>query len=614
MHLVGTVQTNIDLIAVWDGCKGGLSITRKMEEHSIYSGILMLSLLLIILELEVRGDQNCPWGKYGDACDKNCSDHCRKSPDLGIIHCDRTSGSCSEGCIPGWYDAKCRKECSKNCINNTCNHQDGVCTLGCIAGKKGTFCEVSEEENEPKVTESTTDPWKNPTPVLITVMVVITLVILISVVIGYVCLHQKCARRQDLIADVESDGLITGKTRTRIADTTFHRACQIGDLDRVKELMSNNSIDVNAQESYGVTPVMWAAQNGHSEVFQFLVSVGADLLLLDSDGDNMLTMACVGGHVDIVKSILTMSSAPNINRPRKDGRTPLMWAALQGNLEVFNYLTSENADLFLSDNDEQNILHCACRGGHTGIVNEVISKTRIDINSSDRYGRTAMMVAAEHGHKDVFDLLVENSSDISHTDKRGKNILHVACLGGHVDMVECVLSEGAFDINCREKYGITPLMCAAFNGHRDVFAFLKGKNADASLLSHTGKNILHVACMGGHLGMVQHILSMVTVDINSQGQDGRTPLMLATQREQRAVFDLLVQKGADLSQVNKKGNNVLHLASKIGSMEIVQHVLRENTLDINAKNRRGKTAAMIAKHKGKNAVYKVLRKKCEEEE
>ncbi|XP_071086114.1 ankyrin repeat domain-containing protein 50-like isoform X2 [Haliotis cracherodii] len=573
---------------------------RMTKEQSTYSDMLMCHVLLIMLAWNVWGDPLCPWGTYGDACDKNCSEHCGRFPGRDIVHCDRTSGSCSEGCIPGWYDATCNKECSKNCINYICNHGDGACTAGCKEGKKGNFCE--EEPLNTKAKESTADlSWMS---IAIAATVLIIIIIICAVV---VCLRQKYRKRQRFMAvNTWNTQDLGGLLNTPVPNEPLHQASAEGDLDGVKRIMSCGLKNVNTRGLCGLTPLMLAAMNGHYDVFECLLREGADMTLTDRAGDHILSMACVGGNIDIVKYVVLKEPFLNINRGRKDGRRALMWAARHGNKTIFDYLLKKGAKCSSEDIEGDNVLHYACYGGHIGIVRDVIANTIIDINSSDMYGRTAMMVAAEHGHIEVFDFLVRKGCDISHIDKEGNNILHVACRGGHVEMVEHVLPQGDFDINCKGQYGRTPLMLAAFYGHIDVYDLLCEKGADVSLVDNKGNNTLHVACMGGHVDMVKYILSHGLVDINSHGQDGRTPLMLATQWEPRAVFDLLVKEGADLSQVDNKRNNVLHLASKIGSMETVQYVLTQNELDINARNRRGETAAMISERAHHMELYNLL--------
>ncbi|XP_046565004.1 ankyrin repeat domain-containing protein 50-like [Haliotis rubra] len=264
--------------------------------------------------------------------------------------------------------------------------------------------------------------------------------------------------------------------------------------------MSEHTIDVNTRGLYRLTPLMLAAVRGQNDVFEHLHKEEADMTLTDGDGDHILSTACIGGNIDIVKYVV--SKQPElINRNRNDGRTSLMWAAWHGRENIFGYLLRNGADHISMDNYGDNILHYASHGGHTGIVEKILAEAEIDIHSIDRWGRTALMEAADQGHKQVFDILVRKGSSISHEDKDGNNVLHVACGGGHVEMVEHILSRVKFDINCRGKDGATPLMIAARCGHRGVFDLLVGKGADTSLLDNMENNILHLASMEGHESM-----------------------------------------------------------------------------------------------------------------
>ncbi|XP_071086117.1 multiple epidermal growth factor-like domains protein 10 [Haliotis cracherodii] len=137
-----------------------------------------LYILVTVLIASVCGNSWCSWGTYGDACDKNCSLHCRPRPNTNTVHCHKESGKCSEGCIAGRYGDECNKVCSKNCMNNICSHEDGTCTDGCKDGEKGNFCEV-----ERKSKEGSPDAWVVGSSCLAVVVIIFGVS---SLVFGYI--------------------------------------------------------------------------------------------------------------------------------------------------------------------------------------------------------------------------------------------------------------------------------------------------------------------------------------------------------------------------------------------------------------------------------------------
>ncbi|XP_046563724.1 osteoclast-stimulating factor 1-like [Haliotis rubra] len=147
---------------------------------------------------------------------------------------------------------------------------------------------------------------------------------------------------------------------------------------------------------------------------------------------------------------------------------------------------------------------------------------------------------------------------------------------------------------------------AAHRGSKDVFEFLVCMGANVSQVGKKGDKVLHWGCKGGHLGMVKYLLSLSSVDINSSGKMGVTPLMWAALYGYRDIFQFLVRMGASLSQLDVKRNNILHRASLAGRLEMVKYIIRQNTVNINARNKDGETAAMLAKSSNKSRVYNFL--------
>ncbi|XP_071111284.1 uncharacterized protein [Haliotis cracherodii] len=119
-------------------------------------------------------------------------------------------------------------------------------------------------------------------------------------------------------------------------------ASYAGNLEEVKRLLSRG-VDVNCRRVWGsMTPVMWAARWGHRDVVELLVGEGADVSLVDVDGDNTLHYACIGGDMETVKFVLSLHVV-DIDARNNDGRTAADWARLRGQTRVLDLLVSRGA-------------------------------------------------------------------------------------------------------------------------------------------------------------------------------------------------------------------------------------------------------------------------------
>ncbi|XP_067669900.1 ankyrin repeat domain-containing protein 50-like [Haliotis asinina] len=390
-----------------------------------------------------------------------------------------------------------------------------------------------------------------------------------------------------------------------IYNNILHVACIGGYVKMVKHILSLGVVGVNSKGQYGRTPAMMAASCRHKNVVEVLKNEGADLSLVDNDGNNILHMACIGGHPEVLKFVLSLNIV-DINSKGQHQQTPVRMVDIRKHRPVFDLLVSKGADLSQVDDKGENILHVACLEGHLDLVKDIVTNDRVDVNSRGRYGRTPVMKAAEKGHMDVLNLLISKGGDVTLTDDNDNNILHVACIGGHVEMVELVISQGMVDINNLGQYGMTPAMMAAGCQYIEVLKFLVEKEADLSLTDNDSNNILHLACIGGHLEVVKFVLSLNIVDIHTKGQHQQTPIRMVDIRKHRPVFDLLVSKGADLSQVDDKGENILHVACLEGHLDLVKDIVTNDRVDVNSRGRYGRTPVMKAAEKGHMDVLNLL--------
>ncbi|XP_071094367.1 serine/threonine-protein phosphatase 6 regulatory ankyrin repeat subunit B-like [Haliotis cracherodii] len=377
-------------------------------------------------------------------------------------------------------------------------------------------------------------------------------------------------------------------------------ACMGGSMPIVKHILPLKLFDINKRGGLNKTPVLLAAERGHSDVYNLLVSEGADLSLTDDYKHDCLMLACMGGSMPIVKHLLSLKTF-DINARQWCNKTPVMLAAQIGHVGVYNFLVSEGADFM-----NKHCLMLACEGGSMPIVKHLLSLKTFDINRKGKFTKTPVMLAAMRGHLDLYNLLVSEGADLSLTDKETNDCLKLACERGSLPIVKHLLSLKTFDINRTGWFNQTPVMSAAFSGHLDVYNLLVSEGANLQLTDALGKDCLMLACVGGSMPIVKHLLSLKTFDINRRGRSNQTPVMLAAERGHVDISNLLVSEGADLSLTDDYNNDCLMLACEGGNMPLVKYLLSLKTFDINRRGRSNQTPVMLAAEKGHVDVSNLL--------
>ncbi|XP_048251779.1 uncharacterized protein LOC124117625 isoform X2 [Haliotis rufescens] len=357
-------------------------------------------------------------------------------------------------------------------------------------------------------------------------------------------------------------------------NTVLHLACRFGNKSTVESLLPHT--DINARGNNGQTPLMCALFSERKETFDLLVSMKADITMTDDDNNSLLHLSC---HVDDASLVVPIVPNVDINRRGKHGWTPLMKAAVHGNMDVFQlFLYTVKVDLKLKDENNNNLLHLACHGGHVSIVQQLLPKFKI--NSRGNNGRTPVMCAAASGVESVFNLLVSEGADIRLRDDNNNSLLHLACFGGNISIVTYLLPKS--DINCQGSHGRTAIMITVLVGKPALFKLLLSKKANIKLTDDDNNTVLHHACQGGNYSIVNYLMSKFGID--TSGKHGWTPVMFAAWAGRKVVFDLLVKQGADLTLTDAFNDNVLHLACQSGSTDIVEYLVTPSDVSLRGKN------------------------------
>src|SRR5881397_1148056 len=233
-------------------------------------------------------------------------------------------------------------------------------------------------------------------------------------------------------------------------------ASREGSLETARVLVDAGA-KVDKTSFDGSSPLLVAVQNGHYEIARFLLDHGADPNQANTKGWTPLYLAVTNrdalttavpppnsdGVLDFIKFLLDRGADPN-RRIRvhtevhsanyslwlkEDGATPLLRAALCGDLTVVQLLLSHGADASIPTFDKTTPLMVASGVGwaegftfqYSDDETLELVKLLLDfgagINSANEDGLTALHGAAYKGANKVVQLLVDRGADLTARDK-----------------------------------------------------------------------------------------------------------------------------------------------------------------------------------------------------
>ncbi|BFZ04808.1 hypothetical protein BsWGS_07847 [Bradybaena similaris] len=203
--------------------------------------------------------------------------------------------------------------------------------------------------------------------------------------------------------------------------------------------------------------------------------------------------------------------------------------------------------------------------------------------------------------------LVEAGYDVNQMDHENVSLLHWAAINNRTELVNYFVSKGAVVDRIGGNLNSTPLHWATRQGHLPMVVQLLSFGADPSLRDGEGCSCIHLAAQFGHTAIVAYLIAKGQ-DVDMQDQTGLTPLMWAAHR----VFGydptrLLLTFGATVNKKDKlNGNTALHWACISGNHIVIKQLLNKGA-DIQAVNKKGETPLDIAINQSNGDLVKKLR-------
>lgn len=283
-----------------------------------------------------------------------------------------------------------------------------------------------------------------------------------------------------------------------------------------------------------------------------------------------------------------------------------------------------------------NMLLQACKNNQKGVVQTFLKRGGIDVNKRDTSGNTPLIYACLKSARDIVRLLLDNGAEADLGNQKNRMPMHFAAEVGNIQIISMLVDAGA-DVNCTDNDGVTPLMLLAQNGKTDAaLKLLKNPDIDISIKNNSGQmaidyatsaglrelvevlsqeegdhadtygnTTLHHACWNEQSEVVKVLLEKDLSSVNKLNDDGDSPLILAVQKSNLMIVELLLAAGAKPDCANTDGVLPLHIAADKGDL-FVGRALLDAGAGLNQKASDGQTPLILAARNGKNDFTAML--------
>ena len=337
----------------------------------------------------------------------------------------------------------------------------------------------------------------------------------------------------------------------------IHQAAEHGRIEVVKRLLLHIT-NIDVKDEGGRTPLWLAAKNGHKDVVSILIAHHANVMEAERGTEYLpIHLAASGNHLAVLD--LLARAGGDVDRPAKDGTTPLWHAVFNGSNEAAEFLLQYPVNVNATETETGRcILHHVCAYCDLHVYNRIM-QFEPNLDQRDFADATPLWFATRRDWVEmVKSLLLSGAGAESRETRDGLMATHLAAAQGNLGMVK--------------MFSWSP---SPENGHRD----------SRDTVTNKGKTSLFLAAENGHADVVRFLLEEHEAPVDTETIGGRRQAIhQAAEHGHKDVIDLSIEYGANPDAIAADGVTPLWLAAQNGHNEIVT-LLRTKKAMVNARVR-----------------------------
>ncbi|KAH8726776.1 ankyrin repeat-containing domain protein [Phaeosphaeriaceae sp. PMI808] len=313
-----------------------------------------------------------------------------------------------------------------------------------------------------------------------------------------------------------------------------------------------------------------AVENGDLIALAAAVSACDDVHTLVEDGSRLtpLHYAARRGHTEAVRVLVEKGLEPNATD--KFGRTPIYLAVLNHHLDTVQLLLQKKADPNIccqcktasiskaAEHGDKEIFNLLVKAGAAWNTKNQDAETPKKLAVRNGYGaqweihekdqREVLVEAVEDGDLELVQRLISFGVDPADYPSNSSSPLEIACQDGNIDVVQYLLYDAPIDIAPGapriESMGGRAMHAAAKKGNASIVDLLLTTGLSPDVLDSDNMTPMHLAAVRGHIAVAEVLLKF-KADVNAKGINDVTPLHRAAKQGKTQMVRFLLQKEAD---------------------------------------------------------------------
>ncbi len=275
---------------------------------------------------------------------------------------------------------------------------------------------------------------------------------------------------------------------------------------------------------------------------------------------------------------------PSVQVLNKDFLTPLLLAAINGNLKCLRELSTDlNTKIDVRDTNGNSVYHLFAEFSHLECLQYFLKnhfaknqKLLLSVNNQEE---TVVHVACRSGNLELIKIAHDTIDGISISlepflfskNIHGQTGFHIACINGYYNIIEYFLKylKATVCLDQVDNSSNTPLHLATCGGHSSIVGLLLAHNADYNARNEDNATALDLSCRLGFFDISKKLISCYLVFDNDHVNNDY-PLHVACNEGAHEVVKLLLEKGALIDKVNNENKNCLDIAIAKKHREVIK--------------------------------------------